>query len=331
MSGTAFTGIAGIGRGSDTSWNDGASLTEGLLVGGIQGFVDSLSYFAGVKLGNVTLGNGTSILSKIKTYIFRVSADSTDGFVNAIIQTPIQRIYKEDSIGDIFKSNGGWKNVLATTILAGGFSALFQGIDIKNNNKLKTNVSAKEIERVIDNVHGYQLNISDLDDFYKSKLKQGFFTQEQIDNILLDINNKGYLSPETGSYLKNLLDDNYDIYVKTVNSADLDSIMEKGIYCNGTSTSIGGGMPTNIKDINLNNTITKTNDMLSIVNTIKTANGLSQGLNPIDGTIILKIPKGAKIEDIVIKSGDIFTIDPKYIDGYVGVDAKGNVGKYQLK
>ena len=56
----------------------------------------------------------------------------------------------------------------------------------------------KRFENIIieDNIkrHGYQLNIDDMGDFYKTKLKSGFFTEEQIKNMLNNINEKGYIN-----------------------------------------------------------------------------------------------------------------------------------------
>ena len=188
----------------------------------------------------------------------------------------------------------------------------------------------KRFENIIieDNIkrHGYQLNIDDMGDIYKTKLKSGFFTEEQIKNMLNNINEKGYINKETGDHLKNLFDNKYDIYVKTVNSSDIDSIFENGVYCNGTSTSGFGMKPTSIKDIYLENTVTGIDCLYDMTVKVKSANGVSQGGNPIDGTIILKVPKGISKEDMLIKLQDgNYSINPKYIDSFIGVDNRGIV------
>ena len=173
--------------------------------------------------------------------------------------------------------------------------------------------------------HGFQISVDEIGDKKKKKLQSGFFSQKQIDNIVKEINGRGYLSAETGSYLKELFDGDYDIYIKTVHSNDLDSIFENGVYCNGSITSGFGQVPTKISDINLDNTVTKVDGMLDAIKVLKSANGYSQGMNPIDGTLILKIPKGVSMENIFISSNGVYAIDPKYIDGYFGVDKNGVV------
>lgn len=190
---------------------------------------------------------------------------------------------------------------------------------IQSNNEIRFNEN-----------NGYQLNASDITD----QSIYHYLKSEQVQNIISDINQQGFMSLETGQYLQNLLaDQNYDIYIKTINSQDLTSINQSGIYCNGNVTSGFGNAPITVADINLENTITKVDNMIDLVRTIKNANGLSQGLNPIDGTLIIKIPKGASIDQFVYYNQDaqVYCIDPSYIEGFLQVDQNKSVSDIKLR
>ncbi|MBQ2872654.1 MAG: hypothetical protein IJE89_01480 [Bacilli bacterium] len=196
-----------------------------------------------------------------------------------------------------------------------------------------TTVSDSEFNsknHTIDPVHGLQVDISDMGSFYESKLKSGFFTQQQIDTILSNTNNKGYISPEAGNYYSSLFEDGeYDIYVKTVNSSDVSSIMSEGVRCLGTTTSGYGSTPTDISQVKLINTVNKVDGLYDLVNVLKSSFGISQGMNPIDGTLIIRVPKGVSIESIVYFNQDTntYNINPEYVDSFSAVDENGIVSE----
>src|SRR5574344_1128017 len=127
--------------------------------------------------------------------------------------------------------------------------------------------------RTTSDEHGFQLNFSDIGNFIKSRLGN-FFKKEQIDGMIEYINNFGYLDPNIGEYLKQCIDnENYDTYIKTVHSNDVDSIFNEGIRCLGTTTSVGGGKPTTINSISFENTITKVDEIIFMCRDIKNAFG----------------------------------------------------------
>ena len=148
---------------------------------------------------------------------------------------------------------------------------------------------------------------------------------------MLDIVNKrGYISNDAGNYYASLFEEpNYDIYVKTVHSFDVDSIMQEGVRCLGTSTSGYGFAPTEISQIELENTVTKVTGIYDLVHTLKNAIGISQGGNPINGTIIVRIPKGMNISDVVYFNGisNFFCIKPRFIACFSKVDENGVVSE----
>lgn len=143
--GATTSGIIGTGTGSENAWKDGASLKQGIVTGAIQGTVDFTSYYLGAKFGTKVIGDGLGKSSKLATFAFRTGADSLDGFVNSLLPTFEQKIYKDESLGEIFKQNGGWSTVLASTFVAGGLSAANTAIDIKKGN-LGNDITSAKVE-----------------------------------------------------------------------------------------------------------------------------------------------------------------------------------------
>ena len=180
----------------------------------------------------------------------------------------------------------------------------------------------------VDPTYGFQLDNSSFGEFFKAKIESGFFTSEQVKLMLERVNSKGFISENSGKYYTQLFEEGeYDIYVKTVHSSDISSIMSEGIRCLGSSTSGYGGAPTSVSDINLGNTVTKVDGTYDLFSTLKSANGISQGMNPIDGTIVVKVPKGIDVNDIFYfnESTNTYNIKPEYVDSFSAVDSNGVV------
>ena len=110
-------GALGVGKGTETSWADGAGITEGLAYGTANGLWEGLQFFAGAKIGGSKLfGEGGKFLTnlsanEIKTKAMnsaaRVMLDGADGGVEGFIQPLLGGIYKEGSYEDLFKEYGG--------------------------------------------------------------------------------------------------------------------------------------------------------------------------------------------------------------------------------
>ena len=137
LAGGVFMGTSSLGKSSEKAWDEGANIIEGLLYGGSNAILDGVSYFVGAKLGKVVLGSGTNIASKLGTVGFRIGTDSLDGFISSLSQIPLQKIYKDEGLSDIFKENGGWQTVLINTAVAGGMSTLSTVFDLKGDNLTK--------------------------------------------------------------------------------------------------------------------------------------------------------------------------------------------------
>jgi len=204
---------------------------------------------------------------------------------------------------------------------------VFDGIKklFSNNIKLKNNINSVT-ERTISPEHGFQLTENDFGAYLNN-----FLFHEQKKKIIDDINNMGYMDPEVGITLKNIIDDqNYDTYIKSVHSNDADSITSEGIRCLGTSTSGYNTVPNNINDVSLENTITRIDDLTSLVRSVKSNFGLSQGGNIIDGTIIMQIPRGIPKEELLYynEQTNTFNIKPEFIVGFLPVNENHIVGDF---
>lgn len=145
-------GALGVGKGTETSWADGAGITEGLAYGTANGLWEGLQFFAGAKIGGSKLfGEGGKFLTnlsanEIKTKAMnsaaRVMLDGADGGVEGFIQPLLGGIYKEGSYEDLFKEYGGWNNVATQAAIGSGMSILGEGFDLTKYLKQGKNVKA---------------------------------------------------------------------------------------------------------------------------------------------------------------------------------------------
>lgn len=313
-------------------WKTFENGVKGLLYGAANGAWEGVQWYVGGKLGNWTLKGG----SKLGTSAIRVGADTAFNGFDTPFRTAITAITNGKTWDEAWKEQGGWQSVLTNIgvglIGSAGGEVFDYKMSGKTNGNMKfnnANIDSETIKNVIDPEHGFKLNIDDMGDFYKANIKNGFFSSEQIENMLKQVNEKGYIDEITGQKLKNLFNGNSDIYIKTVNSADVDSIMDEGIRCLGNSTSGGNAAPNIIENIDLGDTMTKVTGggLYELLLRLKNSNGLSQGNNPIDGAMIIEIPKGSSLEDVLKFNPElgIYNLDPKYNLGFIGCDKNGTL------
>lgn len=324
-------------------WKTAENAIEGILYGVGSGSWDGLTWKLDKILSGLSLVN-----SEIGNSAIRVGIDTISNVADTPIRTGLTVATSDKTLSEAWEEQGGWSSVLINAGIGSliGTTGEIIDFDYKHSNKnnitfdinntdIDINNANINIKNTMDPEHGYQLKLEDMGDFYKTNLEKGFFKQEQIDNMLKIINSKGYTDEITGEYLKKLFSGDSDIYIKTINSADLDSIMDEGIRCLGNSTSGKNAAPTNIKNIDLDDTVTKVTNggLYDLLARLKTANGISQGMNITDGAIIIKIPKGASLEDILKFNPElgIYNIDPKYNIGFIGADKNGVLDGSQLK
>lgn len=311
-------------------WKNFENGWKGLLYGAANGAWEGVQWYVGGKLANWTIKGGSQLISSA----VRVGADTAFNGFDTPFRTAITAITNGKTWDEAWKEQGGWQSILTNIGIGLIGSVGGEVFDYKTNGKTDgniklndANINADTIKNVIDSEHGFQLNVDDMGDFYKANIKNGFFTNEQVENMLKQVNSKGYIDEITGQKLKNLFTGDSDIYIKTVNSADVDSIMDEGIRCLGNSTSGGNAAPNIIENIDLDDTMTKVTNggLYELLIRLKNSNGLSQGSNLIDGAMIIEIPKGSSLEEILKFNPElgIYNIDPKYNLGFIGCDEKG--------
>ncbi len=147
-----IAGLAGVGKGTEKAWNDGASTTQGLAYGALNGVWEGTQYYLGSKIGAAD-GFGSKIASKILgtsssnvtkqlvTSASRIMLDGIDGGVEGFVQPLLSMTYKEGSYKELFNENGGWSYVATNAVTGAGFSLLGELGDISkfiNDNKKTT-------------------------------------------------------------------------------------------------------------------------------------------------------------------------------------------------
>lgn len=162
-------GIAGMGKGTQNAWADGADLGEGLVVGGLTGLWEGAQFYIGGKIGGTNLfgsGGGTGI--KVLNSLGRVALDGLDGGVEGFVQPMITSIYKDgyyDENGnyikfsddqdfaqrymELFDDNGGWTSVWTQAAIGGASSAIGEAFNLgkyfKDSNA-EAKVDASQVE-----------------------------------------------------------------------------------------------------------------------------------------------------------------------------------------
>ena len=150
---------AGIGRGTQNAWADGANLLEGLSAGTLTGLWEGFQFYVGGKIGKLELFGTDGIfkaigLSGLKTKLLnalaRVVLDGADGGVEGFVIPLITSIYKDgykdengnyiefsddDNIFErykqIFVENGGWTNVWTQATIGSATSLLGEVFDLR--------------------------------------------------------------------------------------------------------------------------------------------------------------------------------------------------------
>ena len=213
--GTASMAISGIGNGSEDALKSGATIGESIISGAVQGIIDGASYLFGAKLGQKVFGQGSTKFDKVWTKIFgdtatvksnvanvaiKSGADMADGAINTLAQPTIQKIYRDESYGELFQQNGGYTALFTNMAIAGGLSAASEGLEIKSKSKNmetpteqsipKNTAPTKDIDAQIESVNYYakkgmfsSINLNSLDDISLNDLNK----IDDIDNVLFKL------------------------------------------------------------------------------------------------------------------------------------------------
>lgn len=131
-------GAAGIGKGTEKAWNEGAGIGKGLFYGVLNGGWEGLQFYLGSKIGTATFTKGASLLGKLVNSSGRVILDATDGAVEGFVQPLLTMFYKGDAsksfaenYSSLFEQNGGLKTVATQAIIGGGSSLIGESFNIK--------------------------------------------------------------------------------------------------------------------------------------------------------------------------------------------------------
>lgn len=181
---------AGIGRGTQNAWADGADLLKGLTVGTLTGLWEGLQFYVGGKISGLKIFGADGILksigssgigTKLLNGLARVVLDGADGGVEGFVLPLITSIYKDGYYDDsgnyvyfteqdglfekyleVFDDNGGWTTVLTQATIGSATSLLGEAFDLskyfKNSKNMDKEISS-EVE-VPDGILGYSAVIS---------------------------------------------------------------------------------------------------------------------------------------------------------------------------
>ncbi len=163
----ALSGTAGVGRGSEQAWNSNATYNEGIVAGLATGSWESLQYYLGMKINNISaflpkntgniLTKATDLMPNLKqkalNSLAKVALDTVDSGIEGFVQPAIQTIYADgymDEVGEyhefnknsgikeiinnykeVFEDNGGWMGVLTNASVGLLMSAVGEGFDLK--------------------------------------------------------------------------------------------------------------------------------------------------------------------------------------------------------
>lgn len=218
-----IAGVAGVGKGTQDAWADGAGLAEGLLAGTFQGVWEGLQFFIGGKISGLKLFGTDGVLktvgtkeinTKLLNSFGQVVLDGTDGGVEGIVKPLIELIYKdgykdengnfvefsEDSnfferYNELFDDNGGWDNVFTQAFIGSFSSLLGEAFDLgKHFNKAnKIKIDDDMISGVVD---------MDIDDDIISGIVDVGIDDNSLGSV--DIDSKSIRSGDIDEYIKNI-------------------------------------------------------------------------------------------------------------------------------
>lgn len=169
---------AGIGRGTQNAWADGADLLEGLAAGTLTGLWEGLQFYIGGKISGLKIFGADGILksigssgigTKLLNGLARVVLDGADGGVEGFVLPLITSIYKDgyydengnyiefledqnifERYSELFDDNGGWTTVWTQAAIGSATSLLSELFDLrkyfKDSQETASTINIKEQE-----------------------------------------------------------------------------------------------------------------------------------------------------------------------------------------
>lgn len=199
---------AGIGRGTQNAWADGADLLEGLTAGTLTGLWEGLQFYVGGKISGLKIFGTDGILksigssgigTKLLNGLARVVLDGADGGVEGFVLPLITSIYKDgyydengnyieflddqnifERYNELFDDNGGWTTVWTQASIGSATSLLGEAFDLRKYFKdsqatSNINISEQELQVKID-----RYNEEKLFDYDGSQPTVDLFATEKI-------------------------------------------------------------------------------------------------------------------------------------------------------
>lgn len=206
---------AGIGRGTQNAWADGADLLEGLAAGTLTGLWEGLQFYVGGKISGLNIFGTDGILksigssglgTKLLNGLARVVLDGADGGVEGFVLPLITSIYKDgyydengnyvefsddqnifERYSEVFDDNGGWTTVWTQASIGSATSLLGELFDLRkyfkdSKNKPNINISEQELQVKIDR-YNELLDIKNSEDYlsYMDNAKKGYAQELKLE------------------------------------------------------------------------------------------------------------------------------------------------------
>lgn len=198
---------AGIGRGTQNAWADGADLLEGLTAGTLTGLWEGLQFYVGGKISGLKIFGADGILksigssgigTKLLNGLARVVLDGADGGVEGFVLPLITSIYKDgyydengnyiefsedenifERYSELFDDNGGWTTVWTQASIGSATSLLGEAFDLRKYFKdsqatSNINISEQELQIKIDR-YNELVDLKNSKDYlsYKNAMQNG--------------------------------------------------------------------------------------------------------------------------------------------------------------
>lgn len=193
---------AGIGKGVQNAWADGASLVKGLIAGILNGLWEGFQFYIGGKISGLNIFGGKGLLESVKlsgvgtqvlNSLGRIILDGIDGGAEGFVTPLIQTIYKDgyydengeyvefsdvkslsdvfERYGKIFEENGGFVNVLTQASVGAISSLIGELFDLRKyfgnkKSESKVNMTSDELEITLDK-YNELMEIKNSDDYKK--------------------------------------------------------------------------------------------------------------------------------------------------------------------
>lgn len=205
---------AGIGKGTESAWADGAGIVEGLAAGTASGVWEGIQWYLGGKINSFNPVKGTGVDVKVVNSLARVVLDSIDGAAEGIAQPLIQTMYKDgyyDENGnyiafnskdgilkrfyETFDDNGGASSIATNAVIGGIGSTIGEVFDLgrflkdeKPNTNINTvdtrqsDINNVNIKTAIVDEHGNPINKFDVPNTEGKQIAKNYI--DNIDNYL---------------------------------------------------------------------------------------------------------------------------------------------------